>query len=118
MTTAREILTEAGLQNTFWGRRIIAAEKRGRFSLDDIQKSEDWATCACGKTADAIPRGNHGGPLDGVLAGLGRSFHWEMRDNSPVLVAEILVTIEERAAVVLAGMKRKQPTGNSRQAVS
>ena len=108
--TAKQILTKAGLQSTFWGRRIIAAEKRGSFTESDRSRSAKWVTCACGKLAPGIPR-YYDSPRDTVLAKLGIEFCLLSEFADAQKQARLLVRIERRAAQVLkcCVRKRKQP---------
>lgn len=100
--TAKELLTEAGLQDSHWGRRIIAAEERGKFNSEDRNDSLKWTDCACGHQDPRIPRDCMGVPLDDGLSSLGASFHVRVESNRFDYAAYILIAIEKRAGEVLA----------------
>jgi hypothetical protein len=38
------ILTEANLQTSYWGKKIIAAAKRGHFTESNKEQALDWVT--------------------------------------------------------------------------
>ena len=111
--TAKEILIQANLQDSHWGQRIIAAEERGNFTLEDSYDSGDWTTCACGTQDPRIPRGVRGTPLDEVLLDGGLVFsklidvyedgsNWEF---DFVEAAKTLITIEKRAAEIIVELE-------------
>ena len=69
-----KILKKANLQDTYWGKKIIAAEKRGYFTQSNKNQSEEWVTCACGRLTHDIPRtARFRAPMDIILADLGLS---------------------------------------------
>ena len=94
---AIEILRKAKLDSTHWGKRVVAAEKRGRFRRRQIHDACSWVTCACGKL-DGIRRGCLGIPLDLVLRSLGHIFTDSVAANRFAKAAEALIAIEKRAA--------------------
>ena len=100
-TTAKQILTKAKLNRTYWGRKVIAAENRGGFSDSDSWLAGVWTTCACGKQDRRIPRDDVDAPIDRKLASAGRSFDCHVSLNNTVAAARTLVAIEKRAAIVL-----------------
>lgn len=100
--TAAEILAAAGLAESHWGRRIIAAEWAGSFTRQDADRAMDWTTCACGGLSDEIPRHPDGEPMDLRLATLGRDFLEAVAADEIVSAARLLVVIERRAAELLA----------------
>lgn len=106
MKTALEILTDAGLHNSYWGKRIIKAEKRGEFTEGDVKKAGSWTTCACGKQDPRIPRDEEGAPCDVYLWELGLGFNGKVYTHQVVQAARTLVKIEKRAAIVLANTLR------------
>lgn len=93
---ATKILRKARLGSTHWGRRIIAAEKRGRFRRRQKDDACSWVTCACGKL-DGISRGSLGIPLDKDLQRLGHIFTDSVAANRFTKAAEALIAIEKRA---------------------
>jgi hypothetical protein len=102
------ILTEANLQTSYWGKKIIAAAKRGHFTESNKEQALDWVTCACGKLDDAIPRyrqdwSRYGEPLDERLAFLGTAFSEAIDWGDHQDAAHCLIDIEERAIEVLRG---------------
>lgn len=125
-TTAADLLAEAGLTKTHWGKRIIKAEQEGTFTSKDRSDSGNWALCACGKADMRIPRA--GGdpaseafnanshhdmePCDLRLRTLGGNFPDDIYDNKPVAAAKTLIAIETRAAALL----RKQRTAAAQEA--
>ena len=105
MTTAKQLLTGAGLQDSHWGVRIIAAEERGSFGVNDCVDALSWQTCACGKLDPRIPRQtdvNNPAPLDMHLRELGQEFYCHVTDHEFLEAARTLIAIEKRAAEVLA----------------
>lgn len=113
MKTALEILTDARLHTSYWGKRIIKAEKRGRFTENDSEMVADWMTCACGKQDPRIPRldfetcianrslGCLGAPADSELREKGVIFYNHIKEHRFVDAARTLVKIEKRASIVL-----------------
>ncbi len=101
---ANQILTEAGLNNSFWGGRIIRAEERGRFTKNDRVKAGDWTTCACGRLDDGISR-YADWPMDVELRYLGIDFTFLVRNDLTTEAADTLIDIEKRAAAVLEALK-------------
>lgn len=105
MKSAYEILKEAKLLSTYWGKRIALAEKKGYFTRHDLVKAAGWVTCACGKITADIPRmdddhitGNI--PLDYELQDLGKVFPSRITMGHFKGAASILVEIEARAIIV------------------
>ena len=107
MSTALSELTEHDLHETFWGKKIIAAEARGHFTESDLSMAGNWVTCACGKQSPAIPRVTNrhsfdlAAPLDGVLYDMGFTFAGEVADNAFFFAALTLIEIEKRAIELL-----------------
>jgi hypothetical protein len=101
--SAKEILEEANLQDTFWGRIIVKAELRGvGFAPHWVALAGSWTTCACGKVTANIPRDRIGSPRDYVLNQLGISFYSAICYNNYYEAASNLVAIEKRALIVAA----------------
>ena len=96
---AFEILAKAGLQNTRWGNRIIAAEQRHFFTAEDILDSEGWTTCACGELDESLMELDIRGeltPIDHDLYRFGIQFYRAITDNDYAKTANIIVGIENR----------------------
>ena len=55
MNEAKQYLELKRLDTTYWGKRIIAAENRGRFTDEDGYEAGDFVTCACGRLTVDIP---------------------------------------------------------------
>lgn len=108
--TAKELLTDAKLDHTYWGKKIIAIEARGNSTREDIRLATGWQTCACGKQDSRIPReqGEEKAPLDNRLYELGIQFCGAVDSNDPVAAANTLIKIELRAAKVLAKVLAKE----------
>ena len=106
MREAQEYLTEKNQHITYWGKKIIAAEARGKFTESNINQSAGWVTCACGKVTADIPRDpdtrfqSYNTPLDRILKGRGFAFYEAVEDNKFLDAAEILHEIETRARIV------------------
>ena len=99
-----EMLEDAGLQDTFWGKRIIEAAERGEFTKKDDYGSSSWVTCACGKCSTKIEKEDWSNePKDFELNRLGRRFgiYASSYNGSAYKAAETLVAIERRAAALL-----------------
>lgn len=117
MKTTREILTEAGLDQKHWGKRIIAAEKRGAFSQKERRDATGWTTCACGKQ-DPRLHDNDGFPTDQQLDNLALEFcyavcgkhePWGIEEApSAIKAARTLIAIEKRAEFLLNEMEAKK----------
>lgn len=109
--TAEQVLKAAQMERSFWGRRIISAEKRGGFTDTDERYASQWTTCACGKVDSRIPMlGTGGGPCDSELRELGYLFTdliigWQ---TDFVDAADTLVRIENRADVLLLKMAKRK----------
>lgn len=100
--TAKELLTEAGLHESVWGKRIIDAEASGKFKPSNVKSASEWPTCACGRQDKRIPRSRSGAPHDWPLNQLGKQFYLEVRGNRFIPAAKCLIAIENRAAEILA----------------
>lgn len=104
--TAQEILTEANLQDTHWGKVIIEAEAGHGFSVKEQRDAGNWCTCACGRTTCDIPRHvsppgeGDTWPLDKTLYALGMDFYDFVCSNAYEDSAKTLVEIEKRAQIV------------------
>jgi hypothetical protein len=102
--TAKQLLTEANLHATHWGKRIITAEEFHGTTPSDLSDSGEWTTCACGKQDPRIPRTKSGAPIDEYLEELGVAFYQNVCAHRFLEAAETLIAIERRAAEILAGL--------------
>lgn len=101
MNEAKQHLEGEGLTHTHWGKIIIAAEKRGKFTRQEIVLSAGWVTCACGKiTSDIIRRSTNNAPEDEILASLGVDFFTALSCAKIPEAAYVLSQIETRAIIV------------------
>lgn len=97
---AEQYLIKHNLDKTYWGKKIIAAERRGRFTESNVCQSDDWKTCACGKQ-DSRLHNRHGHPNDDLLFNYGVDFCDHVESHKFYSAAVTLNKIEKRAAVVL-----------------
>jgi hypothetical protein len=98
---AKRYLEYKNLHETYWGKRIIAAEENGGFSDEDVELAGDYVTCACGKVTHDIPRSSETSiPYDNKIADLGLRFNTEVISEEPWEAAKILVEIELRARLI------------------
>ena len=111
--TAEDALKNSGLSKTYWGKVIIRAEARGKFTEANIKKSAGWQTCACGKQDKLLPRKIGGSPRDMQLNDLGVQFFRSVSDHRFLSAAYYLFDIEVRAVIVLKGALalKSIPTG-------
>ena len=104
MNEARQYLELKGLDATYWGKKTIAAEKRGYFTESNVDQAGEGVTCACGRAASDIPRtvveGSTRYPIDPHLQRLGSRFHLFVMGNQILKASETLVAIEARALIV------------------
>lgn len=98
---AHRILLAAGLASSYWGRQIIRARRRGRFTKGDYENSADWIACACGKLylKKPFPIRDFGNALKPVprsafLEDLGMEFKEKVWSNDFIGSALVLVKIE------------------------
>jgi hypothetical protein len=101
MNEAKQLLVEAGLDNSHWGKRIIIAGDRGWFTDDENEMAGSWVTCACGKLDDGIDRQRCGEPADDRLGRLGFRFNEYVDHDYYLAAAQCLIDIEHRAIEVL-----------------
>jgi len=84
--TALEILSNANLENSFWGKKVIAAEKRGHFTDSNFQNANSWVTGACGKDETAVTYFpellDNLPPRDRKVRKLGEEFYEAVRDGA------------------------------------
>ena len=104
--TALEVLTRFNLEKSFWGRRIIKAEKSGSFTKKDIAQASNWVTCACGKSNYSVERYDNKIPIDFKLGKLGEEFATVLNSTPQYLgdppqqyldATNILIDIKRRA---------------------
>lgn len=103
--TAKQILEDAGLAESHWGKRIIRAEVRGKFTKADRRDAKNWVTCACGQVTADIPRHNDNRPVDNDLWLSGAKFACDVAFDRYIRAAKILIEIEKRAIEVAGGAK-------------
>ena len=97
------------LNRSFWGKRIIQAEKTGRFNNEDRKLAHNWPTCACGKLDPLILHEKYTGPVDHSLNRLGIFFFDNgVRKNDFTCTAKTLVSIEKRATKLLLELKMER----------
>lgn len=99
----REILGR--LVHTHWGRRILSAAKRGRFTKADVRDAADWPTCACGKMCARKPykqdKTKNFRPTDSYLMVSGANFESDVKGNNILDAADALTLIEGRATQLI-----------------
>ena len=103
MTPSAEHLIKHGLSTTYWGKKIIAAEARGKFTNNNQDRAGEWTTCACGKSTSDIPTTKMGylnEPIDDHLRQLGMDFYSDVEGDRFLSAAKTLVEIETRAHIV------------------
>lgn len=110
MTPAKDYLVEKGYDRTVWGRRIIAAEERGHFTLKDNQEAIKWHHCACGNLDEhpAIKKAFNNKPEDIALRAYGARFSGSVRFDNLENAANLLVKINKRAVELIAEWERRQ----------
>ena len=101
---AKELLINAKLDATYWGKKIIAAEKRGHATDLELRMSRSWTTCACGKQDPRIPRmcSSFAAPEDMELFHLGSRFPDLLLHRCWWSAAETLIAIERRACEIIS----------------
>jgi hypothetical protein len=100
-TDAKVYLKKMNLNTTYWGNKIIVAEKRGHFTVKDADEAASWVTCACGKVTEDIPRDPQlHDPLDIYLREMGNTFHDFVVWDDFLEAAHNLNRIEKRAMEV------------------
>ena len=97
---AEQYLIKHNLDKTYWGKKIIAAEKRGWFTNFNSSEAGNWVTCACGRL-DKRLHDYWGVPEDEQLRVLGYEFSAHINSDNFYLAAVTLNKIEKRAAIVL-----------------
>ena len=108
MNEARQYLELKGLDATYWGKKTIAAEKRGRFTDFNLEQAGDFVTCACGRvTADIPRRRDYDVPCDEELERLGMQFESDVLTDNFLEAAKTLTAIEARALIVAKEHQRE-----------
>lgn len=110
--TAKEILTQAGIQRLWWPKQIIKAEREGYMYVDVEAKAGNWTTCACGREDKSLKVGwdsasgeyNHE-PKDYWLRQWGETFPYVLAGNNWPEAARLVVKIHNRAIKLLEKMK-------------
>jgi hypothetical protein len=117
MMKAHGLLVENRLEDTYWGKKIIAAEENGWFYTVDCHESGEWFSCACGQLDEHVDRNDSGVPLDAELENEGCDFSdyvngpiWSTGDDGKLvssfyLAAECLIRIEKRSIELLSEKK-------------
>lgn len=112
MNEAKQYLDSKGLSDTYWGKIIIEAEDRGRFTIREITLGNSWVTCACGQLTSDIPRFIKGGllrgPKDLELENLGYGFGQTVMVSAFFASAKALHEIETRAIIVATEYQQEQ----------
>ena len=102
-TEVFKALRKAHLHESYWGKKILAAENRGWFTGSNKKQARSWITCACGRLDSRIPRNqflyhyNAGAPSDDQLRDTGRRFYHHILENNFMDAADCLIEIEARA---------------------
>lgn len=96
--TNEEKLKQAGLNESYWGKIILEAEKRGSFSLEENNESADFKYCACGKAGipEYARRTGSMAPLDATLYGWGLEFVDAICVDKFTKATNVLIKIEKR----------------------
>ena len=106
-TEVRKALRKAHLHESYWGKKILAAEKRCWFTDNNKKQASVWTTCACGHIDSRIPRSsplNHcdaSSPLDSELKYAGLRFYNQINENNFMGATYCLIEIEARAREIL-----------------
>lgn len=101
MNVAKELLIQAGLHESVWGKRIITAEQDNGFNDRDRILTCSWLTCACGEHAKEVELNPNGGPRDWDLRRLGLDFMGHIRRNRYKDAVKTLTAVEERVGQLL-----------------
>ncbi len=110
--TAKEILTDAGIQRLWWPREIIKAERQGFMDDEVEEKSYEWTTCACGREDKSLKIGWDSDlgeyihePKDQWLRDWGQKFPHALSGKQWPEAARLVVKIHNRAIKLLEKMK-------------
>ena len=98
--SAAQILMDAGLEYSHWGRRIRLAEGRGGFNGLDQLDAAQWPTCACGELDESLI-GPGGAPIDDKLVRLGARVLVAVNDDKFEMATVYLIEIMTRSGELL-----------------
>lgn len=100
--TAKELITEAGLQNTHWGETIIAREELGCFDQRSRVESRGFTINRFKGHRHSIRVNPDGEPVDVLLALHNNRFARRVGSDRFVDAAKSLIVFEKRAAELVA----------------
>lgn len=84
----------------YWRKAIARAKERGYFLSSQIERADNWTTCACGEqNRQLVDEG--GEPRDSELRRLGRLFCIHILNHRPGAAKKTLCQIERHAAELL-----------------
>jgi hypothetical protein len=116
MEPAEALPTINELEDSMWGKRIVAANARGYWNSDDMELAGSWKSCACGQMDPWIELdpGSRGGPSpkDVELYNLGCEFA-RLRTSGPGdynmfdRAARLLIAIHNRSMELYVIAKQK-----------
>jgi hypothetical protein len=103
MLPAHALLVKEKLDQSNWGKRIIAAEGNNNdFQPSDRTCANSWMSCACGKLDAHIEREKYGdAPEDRKLYDLGLLFTQQVNGSRAYGAAVSLIKIEKRSIELL-----------------
>ena len=113
MEPAEALLTINELEDSMWGKRIVAAKARGYWNGDDMKLARSWKSCACGEMDPWIetdPESLSGkSPMDAELYKLGCEFAGlgDEVDNMFERAARLLIAIHNRSMELYAIAEQK-----------
>ena len=109
-------LRKARIHETYWAKKILAAEKRdNRFTESGIEEARNWTTCACGRVnpeIETLPGGGWnkaGCPKDFELRVAGKNFYNAVRGHLVMMATDCLIAIEKRAREIHNGAQLRTP---------
>ena len=117
-TEVFQALRKARIHTTYWAKIILRAEARGKFTADNIDKSGEWTTCACGRAdhsidVDVYGRDSWGSmpgcPKDLILRQAGKNFFEAVYAHDFMDAALYLIAIEQRARQIHSGAQLRTP---------
>jgi hypothetical protein len=113
MGSAAGLLIASNLKDSMWGKRIVAAVKRGDWNDEDVYMAGSWKSCACGEMDPWIELdpGSLCGkmPKDVELYNLGCEFAGlgDGKDNMFEIAAQLLIAIHNRSMELYAIAEQK-----------